>query len=149
MPQAGISYRVGSEIASDQLEALYRSVEWRAYTRPDQLPLLQDALNNSDYIISAWQEDRLVGLARCLSDDVSIFYLQDILVHPDHQQQGIGSALLQDCLERFGHVRSKVLLTGAEDHLRRFYESFGFKNTADLKNVQINAYFQVLGQDLN
>ena len=143
-----ISYRTGKDLPTDQLESLYRSVEWRAYTREDQLPHLTRAYNNSDHVISAWLGDQLVGLARCLSDDVSIFYLQDILVHPKQQRQGIGTKLLRDCLVRYGHVRSKVLLTGPETHLARFYESFGFKNTKNLNRTKLNVFVQVLDVDL-
>jgi len=143
-----LSYRTDKNIPAEQLEALYRSVEWRAYTREDQRPHLSRAYENSDYVVSAWNEEQLIGLARCLSDDVSIFYLQDILVHPDWQKQGIGTKLLRECLVRYGHVRSKVLLTGAESHLARFYESFGFKNTKNLNRTKLNAFVQVLDVDL-
>lgn len=68
--------------------------------------------------LSAW---------RCLSDDVSIFYLQDILVHPDYKRVGIGKKLMQYCLKRFSLVRTKVLLTDDELPQKAYYESFGFK----------------------
>lgn len=148
MTKAGISFRTGSYISARQLEELYRSVGWQAYTSEDQLPLLEKAFRSSDYVISAWLDDQLIGVARCLSDNVSILYLQDILVHPAHQQQGLGSKLLNACLERYAHVRSKVLLTGGEKHILRFYESFGFKNTRDLRSVQLNAFVKIRGLEI-
>ena len=50
------------------------------------------------------------------------FYLQDILVRPEHQRTGVGRQLLAVCLERYSHVRQKVLLTDDEAQ-ERFYES--------------------------
>ena len=61
-------------------------------TRDGRSAHLPTAIRNSTYVVTAWHADQLVGLARGLSDDVSIFYLQDILVHPDYQRTGIGEA---------------------------------------------------------
>ena len=82
----------------------------------------------------------LIALARGLSDDVSIFFLQDILVRPEFQRMGIGKQLLTRCLERYQHVRSRVLLTDDEENQLRFYESAGFKNIQDLTKSRLNAY---------
>ncbi len=122
----------------ESLLALYASVGWAAYTR-DPAGLARAAAN-STYVVSAWAGEELVGLARCLSDDVSIMYLQDILVHPAWQGQGVGRRLLTACLERFAHVRAKVLLTDDEARQRRFYESLGYCNTKDVKEFPLNAF---------
>lgn len=102
---------------------------------------------NSNYVVSAWDGGALVGLARALSDDVAIFYLQDILVHPDYRRQGIGQQLLQACLSRYAHVRAKVLLTDNEERQRDFYEKVGFRNTQDLKAAKLNTFVQIEGVD--
>jgi GNAT superfamily N-acetyltransferase len=109
---------------------------------------LQDALNNSTYIVSAWKEDLLIDMARCLSDDVSIFYLQDILIHPDHQRKGLGRRLLQNCINRFEHVKTKILLTGGEEKQKTFYESLGYKNTKECTKEKLNAYVMINDVDL-
>ena len=83
---------------------------------------IQAAIQNSTYVLTAWSGEKVIGLARCMSDDVSIFYLQDILIHPEYQRQGVGRKLLLKCLERFEHVRMKVLLTDDEEQQRMFYE---------------------------
>ena len=57
-------------------------------------------MRNSTYIVTARQDERLIGLARCLSDDVSIVYLQDILVTEACQCRGIGHRLLEACLSK-------------------------------------------------
>jgi ribosomal protein S18 acetylase RimI-like enzyme len=129
-----------------QLLDLYNAVGWTAYTRDEAG--LEKAIRNSTYVVSAWDGEQLVGLARCLSDDASIFYLQDILVHPDHQRRGIGRRLLENCLERFAHVRTKVLLTDDEERQHAFYKSLGYKNTRELKKIPLNAFVQMNGIDL-
>ncbi len=143
-----IEIRVGHDLSFDQLLALYESLGWIAYTHEQRRAQLPDAIRNSTYVVSAWQGERLIGLTRGLSDDVSIFYLQDILIHPDFQRQGIGKRLLGNCLERFKHVRSKVLLTDDEERQAQFYESLGYKDTRKLNKLQLHTFVQIDGIDL-
>ena len=116
-------------VQPEELLALYESVAWTAYTSDPQS--LTRAVANSTFLVTARSSGELVGLARGLSDDVSIFYLQDILVRPDRQRRGIGTALLETCLSRFAHVRQKVLLTDNQLAQYRFYESLGYRNIRD------------------
>ena len=148
MDTKSITLRFGHDIAYDQLVGLYNSVGWLAYTTGEAGPKLQDAIRNSTYIVTAWSGDTLVGLARCLSDDVAICYLQDILIHPEYQRLGIGRKLLANCLERFAHVRMQVLMTDDEERQKRFYESMGYRNTKDLKGITLNAFVKMPGRDL-
>ena len=140
-----IEIRIGNDLPADQLRELYDSVGWKAYTTGPRGKDLPKAIRNSTYVVSAWSGGRLIGLARGLSDDVAILFLQDVLVHPDYQGQGIGRHLVESCLARFAHVRSKVLLTDDQPGPLRFYESLGFKNTKQLKKMQINAFMLTEG----
>ena len=83
-----------------------------------------------------------------LSDDVSICYLQDILIRPEHQRQGLGRKLLMNCIERFAHVRMKVLHTDNEERQKLFYKSLGHRNTKDLKTTPLKAFVQITGSEL-
>ena len=148
MDSDNLALVIGHELPFEQVVALYNSVGWAAYTNEKEKPKLSLALQNSTYVVSAWKGEHLIGLARGLSDDVSIFYLQDILVNPDFQHQGVGRQLLTNCLERFAHVRMKVLLTENEEKQIKFYESMGYKNTKDLQQIPLNAFVRVKGMDL-
>jgi ribosomal protein S18 acetylase RimI-like enzyme len=140
-----IDIKVGKELPFEQLLALYDSVNWAAYTNEQNRNKLETAVRNSTYVVSAWTDGELIGFARGMSDDVSIFYLQDILVRPDFQGKGIGRMLLNNCLERFSHVRTKMLLTDDEEKQLKFYESLGFKNTRHLQKIVMNAFVQMEG----
>ena len=140
-----IDIKVGKELPFEQLLALYDSVNWAAYTNEQNRNKLETAVRNSTYVVSAWKDSELAGFARGLSDDVSIFYLQDILVRPDYQGKGIGRMLLNNCLERFSHVRTIMLLTDDEEKQLKFYESLGFKNTRHLQKIVMNAFVQMEG----
>jgi len=121
-----------------ELVELYDSVGWSAYT--EDPPALAAAIAGSTFVVTARDGGLLVGLARGLSDDVSIFYLQDLLVRPSHQRRGIGRQLLDSCLHRYGHVRQRVLLTDDEDHQHRLYRAAGFEDVASLRNVPVHAF---------
>jgi len=143
-----INIKVGHDLPFDQTIELHLSVGWLEKTTMEEKKKLQEAVQNSTYVVTAWSGEKMIGLARCLSDDVTIFYLQSILVAPEYQRQGIGRKLLLNCLARFEHVRNKVLLTDGKEGLGRLYESLGYKNTRDLKKVQIDTYVQKVGLEL-
>ncbi|MEM7341902.1 MAG: GNAT family N-acetyltransferase [Actinomycetota bacterium] len=129
-----------------ELVALYESVNWLRYSSdPDGLAR---AVDRSTYVVTARDLDgELIGLARCLSDDVSIMYLQDVLVAPGHQRRGIGRFLVMVCLQKFDHVRQKVLLTDDEPGQLAFYTSLGFENLRDFGPPTVNAFVQFRALD--
>ena len=147
MNKTEIEIKIGNEISEDQLLALYESVGWFAYTQGERRSELQEAIRNSTYVVSAWSEGMLIGLARGLSDGSAIFLLQDILVNPDFQTKGLGRQLINNCLERFKHVRSRILLTDDEEKQLRFYESVGYKNTKDLTKFHLNTFVMYDGME--
>jgi ribosomal protein S18 acetylase RimI-like enzyme len=134
-----VDIQIEHEVGEDDLFGLYDSVGWEAYTRsPDTLA---KAIENSSIVVTARNEHgELIGLARGLSDDATIFYLQDILVRPQHQRSGVGRQLLTVCLERYSHVRQKVLLTDDDEAQQRFYESLGYVKTTNFTAAPLNAY---------
>lgn len=112
------------DIAESEIIELYDSVGWKAYTNTPNV--LFAAIKNSSFVASAWDDDgKLVGLARAISDDSTICYIQDILVRPDLQRTGIGRALFQKVKERYRHVRQTVLITDDEPRQHAFYRSMG------------------------
>jgi len=125
-----IRYLENNPISTDSLIALYESVGWTGYTdHPDKMARL---LAGSLWYLSAYHDERLVGLVRAIGDDCSIAYIQDLLVDPVYQRQGIGTALIQAALARFASVRQVVLLTDDTPATRAFYESVGMKPSAEL-----------------
>ncbi len=126
----------------DELAALYESVGWKAYAR--DLDGLVQTVRNSTFVVTARQDERRIGLARCLSDDVSIVYLQDILVTEACQSRGIGRRLLEACLERYAHVRNFVLLTNDRPEQHAFYAAHGLTNVAATRNPKLNSFVRIL-----
>lgn len=141
-----VQYETGQVPSVGELVALYDSVGWSVYT--DDPGKLEKAVRNSTFVVVARNDARLIGLARVLSDDVSIAYVQDVLVDPTHQRQGVGRELLECCLLRFAHVRQRMLLTDDEPHQHRLYKSVGFHDVSQLDNIPLHAFVDIAGIDL-
>ncbi len=104
---------------------LYTSVGWTAYT--DDPASLKAGFQNSLLILAAYEGNQLLGLIRTVGDGQTIVYIQDILVLPEYQRKGIGSALMKAVMERFQAVRQIVLATDNTPKTIAFYESQGFR----------------------
>jgi len=81
----------------------------------------------------ALADGQIVGMGRLMSDGAYHCALVDLVVHPDRQRRGLGSALLQH-LEGVAAAtqRSSVLtMTAAPEHVG-FYERAGYVNTGSL-----------------
>ncbi len=140
MDTSVLEFRTGRDIPLHHLLSLYASVGWTAYTGPNRRADLSRACRNSSFVIAAWHDELLVGLARCLSDEVAIAYIQDVLVRPEYQGLGVGTHLVGVCLEHYRHVRMCVLLTDTDPRTARFYEKLGFHSTRQPETDTLDAF---------
>ena len=131
-----ITFSTQKNFDADQLYALYNSVGWTAYTK--DISSLQAGMTNSDLVISAWMDSKLIGLVRALTDGQTIAYIQDILVRPEYHKQGLGSQLMRQILAMLEGIRQIVLMTDSGEEnapLHDWYRSFGFKSYNDLGTI--------------
>lgn len=121
-----INVNNSKKMSREQLGRLYDDVEWSAYTK--DLDGLQQAMEQSLEVLSAWDGEKLIGLIRIVGDGLTIIYIQDILVLNSYQNQGIATQLMQQALKKYKNVRQKVLLTEESPDVRHFYEKNGFSS---------------------
>lgn len=121
-----ITYQQESQISKQDLLDLYNDAGWGAYTA--QPNVLVKAIENSLYVLTARNGDKLVGLIRVVGDGHTIAYIQDILVLKAYKRNGIGKTLMERALGEFKQVRQKVLLTDDNPETRGFYEALGFQS---------------------
>jgi ribosomal protein S18 acetylase RimI-like enzyme len=66
---------------------------------------------NSNLIISAWDNDKLTGIVRCITDFVWYTFLADLAVNPEYRELGIGRKLINLTKEKVGEQTAIILLS--------------------------------------
>ena len=105
---------------------LYQAVGWTNYT--NQPLMLEQALSHSLVIYLALDGDAVVGLIRLVGDGFSSVLVQDLIVLPIYQRQGIGSVLMKEALENFKEAYQVQLATEQTEKNVGFYRSMGFES---------------------
>lgn len=106
------------------------SVGWSQYVTPKTA---ETALANTLHAVVAEQQGRCVGMGRIVGDGALFLYIQDVLVRPSHQGQGIGDSIMNHImawLDRSAPDRAFVGLFSASGKAA-FYERFGFASAAE------------------
>ena len=67
--------------------------------------------DGSNLIITAWDGDKLVGVARCITDWYWSCYLADLAVEPGYQKESIGKKLIALTKEKVGEEVMILLLS--------------------------------------
>ena len=104
---------------------LYQAVGWTNYTNKPQM--LEQSLSHSLVIYLALDGDAVVGLIRLVGDGFSSVFVQDLIVLPSYQRQGIGSSLMKEALEDFKETYQVQLATEQTEENVGFYRSMGFE----------------------
>lgn len=121
-------------VTLEEVMPLYEAVGWTNYTQKPEM--LEVAYKNSLHIIGAFNNDeKLIGVLRGVGDGASILFIQDILVYPEYQHQGIGTKLLQQTLEKYKNVYQIQLATDDSTKTVSFYESNGFTSLTSLNCI--------------
>lgn len=129
-----IRYVDNPEITLVDVLPIYEAVGWTNYTQNPEM--LEVAYKNSLHVLAAFNEKGiLVGVLRAVGDGASILFIQDILVTPEYQHQGIGTKLLQQTLEKYKNVYQIQLATDNSMKTISFYESNGFTSLTSLNCV--------------
>lgn len=119
-----IDYRINASITTDQfIELLDNSM--LGERRPvDDRVCMEGMVSNSNLAVTAWDDEKLVGIARSLTDFHYACYLSDLAVSQDYQTVGIGKRLQILTQEQLG-PRCKLILIAAPT-ANAYYEALGF-----------------------
>ena len=104
---------------------LYQAVGWTNYTHQPQM--LEQALSHSLVIYVALDGDAVVGLIRLVGDGFSSVFVQDLIVLPSYQRQGIGSSLMKEALKDYKDAYQVQLVTEETERTLEFYRFMGFE----------------------
>ena len=123
----------------EEILSLYQSVGWVNYINNPLM--LKNAFEHSLKIYAAYIDNKVIGIIRIVGDGYSVILIQDILVYPEYQREGIGTALLQHVLEEYKNVYQKHLLTDNTPKTIQFYKSLGFLMDTDIECRAFSKYF--------
>ena len=118
------------EYKEDEIKRLYTEVGWSAYT--ENMQTLEQGYKNSLLVLAAYQNEELLGIIRVVGDGFTIVFVQDILVFPQKQRQGVGTALLKAVLAKYPDVRQIELVTDNTPKTVAFYKSLGFYEFSEI-----------------
>lgn len=82
-------------------------------------------IQNSDLILTAWDKDKLIGIARAITDFSYCCYLSDLAVDKDYQRAGIGKKLVEMLQNEIGDEVALLLL--ASPAAMDYYPRIGFE----------------------
>ncbi len=114
-------YEFNEKVSAKALADLRGSVGWNRMESAYQSPLM-----TSYYHIAAYEGGKLIGYIDSVSNGVTDAYIQDLMVCPDHQGKGIGTALMDQMI---GYLKEKhiyMISVVYEESLKPFYARFGF-----------------------
>ncbi len=120
-----ITYKINEIISTDDfIDILNRST--LGMRRPiDNLECISDMLTNADILVVAFDEDKIVGIARSITDFSYCCYLSDLAVDVAYQHQGIGKMLIAKTKECLKDGCKLILLSAPK--ATEYYPKIGFK----------------------
>jgi len=110
-----------NDISWEELARVYELAGLGKIRVPDKIEL---AFRNSLLKVFAFEENRLVGAGRALSDGVWRAAIYDVAVLPEYQSLGIGSRIIEYLVQ---NACVDVITLYAAPGKEAFYEQFGFR----------------------
>lgn len=117
-------YRINSPVDTESLVDVYRDSTLGPRRPLDDAAVVEAMFRNADLTVTAWDGDRLVGVARTLTDFGYVGYLADLVVRESHQRRGIGLELIRRTRREMGPRSTLVLL--AAPQAVDYYPHVGF-----------------------
>ena len=120
-----------TSVSIDDVLHLYQAVGWTNYTNQPQM--LFQALSHSLATYLARDSEEIVGLVRLIGDGFSSVFVQDLIVLPTYQRQGIGSTLMKQALSDYKDTYQIQLATEESEKTLEFYRSLGFETLSSFQ----------------
>ncbi|WP_086981020.1 GNAT family N-acetyltransferase [Vibrio aphrogenes] len=135
-----MEYRVNQPISVEQFIHLLAQTSLGERRPLNDHTLIQGMLDHTDLLVTAWDGDSLVGVARSVTDFHYCCYMSELAVSKKVQSQGLGTQLI---IETFKQLTPgcKLNLLAAPDAVK-YYPHIGFTPhhsawiLADLSQIQ-------------
>jgi predicted GNAT family N-acyltransferase len=105
---------------------LFQTTGWNDHLDLSEEQLHQ-AISNSWYTLSVYEDKQLIGFGRIISDGVHQSFLCDLIVSPDYRKQGIGTEIVKRLVNYCKTNELTWIQLSCAQGKQPFYERFGFK----------------------
>ncbi|MDB5082781.1 MAG: family N-acetyltransferase [Chloroflexi bacterium] len=100
---------------------------------------LHEAIKNSWYLVAAYDGDVLVGFGRVISDGVYHAFIVEMIIAPEYQGKGIGTAIMNQLVGKCRENRFPNVQLFCAKGKQEFYKRFGFEvRQDDAPGMQLN-----------
>jgi predicted N-acetyltransferase YhbS len=120
-----IEYRNGNDLVLAEVIDLYRDSTLGERRPIDDEGIVADMLRHANLVVTAWDGQTMVGIARTLTDFSYVGYLADLAVRASYQKRGIGTELIKRTRDLMG-ARSMLVLLAAPKAVD-YYPKVGFR----------------------
>jgi predicted N-acetyltransferase YhbS len=95
----------------------------------NSLDRIEKMLSYGNVLITAWDEDKLIGVSRALTDFSFCCYLSDLAVDIDYQKKGVGKKLIDETHNVAGVSTTLILLSAPA--AANYYPKIGMEKFTD------------------
>ena len=118
-----IEYKINKPLQVNNIIEVFIS---SGISRPTQdIDRIKSMFQNSNLIISAWENEKLIGISRSLTDFSYCCYLSDLAVKKEYQKKGIGKRMIEITKETIGDKVMLLLLSAP--NAMEYYSKLGFE----------------------
>ena len=121
-----MKYRIIDGAENMKTEEIIRLLKMTYWADRRQAEQIEASLRNSScYGVYLEDEDKLVGFGRVISDYATTYYLCDVIIDPDYQRRGLGTALVSyiESLPVYDGLRGILITRDAHS----FYRKYGYE----------------------
>lgn len=121
-----IKYYTDKKVNYERLISLFNEAGWNDKT--EDMDRLRAMVDNSQIVVTAWDDDEMIGFGRCTTDFVFNGQINNVVVDSKYRGKGIGKELITRILDNSKMVT--YMLRGQESE--GFYKKLGFEDAIGL-----------------
>lgn len=130
--------KLSEDVEKISWEELAKVIELAPLGRRD-IGKLETAFRNSEMRCFAYDDGKLIGAGRGISDGALRAAIYDMVVLPEYQRKGIGSMIMKYLLER---ANAEIIMLFANPGKEPFYSTFGFRKMKTAMAIVDNIEFR-------
>ena len=125
-------YSFTEPVNAEELSDLLKQTHWANKRSPLDV---QKTLDRSQLTLGVWDDERLIGFSRVVTDDIYRAVIDDVVVDNAYREQGVATTMLEKLLMRLQHI--EIVMLDCAPNLCGFYARLGFVEKTDTSMMLI------------